>query len=225
MNGTNEETIANLVLENNNLIYSIANRFNNYSAKDDLYQVGVVGLISAYHNFDKTRGSKFSTYAFPYILGEMKQYVRQDKGVKISRDITYLGLKIERAKELIMQRLKREPTTLEIAKFLEIEEYKIIEALQANYYVKSLDEPINDEGKELTLKDSIAQYEPYDKLDLIYLRDTLNDLSRDEKRLLNLRFLQDKTQIEAAHIMDISQVQVSRYEQKIITRLKDHLYH
>ena len=98
MNDLDKNDLVNLIVKNENLIYSLANRFSSYSSKEDLYQIGIIGLINAYRNFNPNRGCKFSTYAFPYILGEMKKYVREDIGIKISRDTIYLCSRIERAR-------------------------------------------------------------------------------------------------------------------------------
>ena len=225
MNDIDNEELVYLIMQNKNLIYSLANRFCNHCCKEDLYQVGVIGLINAYHNFDSQRGCKFSTYAFPYILGEIKKYVREDMGLKISRDIIYLCSRIEKARELITHNLNRNPTISELSSHLEIEEDKIVEALQVNLFIKSLDEPINDEGKTLTISDSIFKEERVDKLDLISLRDELSRLSSDERLLLEFRYLQDKTQQETANIMGITQVQVSRGEQKALGKLRQRMYH
>jgi RNA polymerase sporulation-specific sigma factor len=219
------DELANLILENDKLIHSLTNQFGGYSSKEDLYQVGVIGLISAYRNYDESRGSKFSTYAYPYILGEMKKYLREDRGLKISRDVIYLCSKIERAKELIIQKLNRNPTTYELATYLEMDEEKIIEAIQINKFIKSLDEPINEEGKELTVKDSLYKERYYDDIDLITLRDEFSNLRPNEQNLFYNRYIKDKTQLETALIMGVSQVQVSRDEQKILTKLRSNFHH
>lgn len=225
MNDLDKNDLVNLIVKNENLIYSLANRFSSYSSKEDLYQIGIIGLINAYRNFNPNRGCKFSTYAFPYILGEMKKYVREDIGIKISRDIIYLCSRIERARELLMQNLKRYPTITELSSYLEVEETKIIEALQINFYLKSLDEPINNEDKELTLKDCLSQEDTTDKLDLISLKEELKNLSTEEKMLLKFRYLEDKTQQEIADIMGMSQVQVSRGEQRVLSKLRQRMFH
>lgn len=224
MNDIREKALEGLIFENENLIRSLANNYHTYSSKDDLYQVGIIGLINAYHNFDDQRGCKFSTYAYPYIDGEMKKYMREDRGIKVSRDIVYLSARIMQAKEIIMQKLRREPTTGELALYLELDESKIIDALQVNAFIKSIDEPINEEGKELTIQDFICQDERIDKLDLIWLRDELSKLSDKEKQLLLIRYFQDRTQAETAEIMHMSQVQVSRGEHRVLERLKNNIY-
>ena len=131
--------------------------------------------------------------------------------------------RIERAKDLLAQRYMREPTMKEVASFLQIDENKIVEALEINRYVKSIDETIHDDGKELTLKDVISEYRTYDIIDLISLRDELNNLSSQERMLIEKRFIDGMTQCETAAILGVSQVEVSRLEKKLKNNLKSKL--
>lgn len=212
------DEITNLILNNEKLIYSITNYFKNYNSREDLYQAGCLGLISAYKKYDPNMNCKFTTYAYPYILGEMRKLVREDKGIKISREITKLNLKIEKAYVLLTQKLMKEPTTYEIASFLEIPEYYVSEAILSLNKIKSIDEPVNGEGKEFTLQDVIGESNNID--DLILLRDSLNKLTEDEKELINNRYVNDYTQSETSKIIGMSQVQVSRKEHKVLEKLK-----
>ena len=212
------DEITNLILNNEKLIYSITNYFKNYNSREDLYQAGCLGLISAYKKYNPNMNCKFTTYAYPYILGEMRKLVREDKGIKISREITKLNLKIEKAYVLLSQKLMKEPTTYEIASFLEIPEYYVSEAILSLNKIKSIDEPVNGEGKEFTLQDVIGETSNID--DLILLRDSLNKLTEDEKELINNRYVNDYTQSEISKIIGMSQVQVSRKEHKVLEKLK-----
>ena len=133
-------------MDNERLIYSITNYFKNYSSKEDLYQAGCLGLINAYKKYDPNMNCKFTTYAYPYILGEMRKLVREDKGIKVSREISKLNLKIEKAYVLLSQKLMKEPSIEEIANFLEIPEYYVSEAIMSLNKIKSIDEPVNDSG-------------------------------------------------------------------------------
>lgn len=212
------DEITNLILNNEKLIYSITNYFKNYNSREDLYQAGCVGLISAYKRYNPNMNCKFTTYAYPYILGEMRKLVREDKGIKISREITKLNLKIEKAYVLLTQKLMKEPTTYEIASYLEIPEYYVSEAILSLNKIKSIDEPVNGDGKEFTLQDVIGESNNID--DLILLRDSLNRLTEDEKELINNRYVNDYTQAETSKIIGMSQVQVSRKEHKVLEKLK-----
>ncbi|MFA5407728.1 MAG: sigma-70 family RNA polymerase sigma factor [Bacilli bacterium] len=210
------------IMSNQNLIYALTKHYD-YRLQDDLFQVGVVGLIDAYNHYDVNYNTKFSSYAYPYIVGEIKKYIREDRNIKISRDVIYLCSKIEKTRVILQQKMHKEPSTSDLSSFLEIDESKIIEALQINSYVRSIDEPLNDEGKELTLKDMISERENYDKIDLISLRDELNRLSPKERHIIEQRYYDDRTQCETAAIMGLSQVDVSRTERKLILSLKDRL--
>lgn len=210
--------ITNLIMDNERLIYSIAKTFKNYQAKEDLYQAGCLGLIIAYKKYNPNMNCKFTTYAYPFILGEMRKLVREDKSLKISREISKLNLKIEKAYILLSQKLMKEPSISEIANFLEIPEYYISEAILSLNKVKSIDEPVNTDGRDLTLQDVIGKSENID--DLILLRESLKTLNNDEKKLIENRYMKDYTQSETSKIIGISQVQVSRKEQKVLNKLK-----
>ncbi len=208
-----EEAIFN----NQNLVYSIANYFKNYKNKEDLYQAGYMGIINAYRNFNINQGCKFSTYAYPYILGEMRKLVREDKGIKISRQINKINLMIEKAYILLSQKLMRNPSLTEIANYLEIDEYLVNEAINSTNVIKSIDEPVNEEGN-FTLQEVIGYSDNID--DLIMLKDNLKKLNLQEQELIKNRYINDLTQTETSNIMNMTQVQVSRQEKKILQKLK-----
>ena len=201
--------LETLIIQNQRLIYSIMKYFYNYPNKDDLYQAGCIGLIEAYYRYQSEQNTKFTTYAYPYILGEMRKLIREDKGIKISRNISSLYLKIEKASILLSQRLMREPSVCEIASFLEIDENLVIEAINSTNVLLDIDEiPISHHDD---LNDSIC------------LKDELNKLSSEEWSIIKNRYLDDKTQTETANIMGMSQVQVFRKEQKVLQKLKKRL--
>ena len=212
------DNITKLIYENEKLIYSIANYFKNYNSMEDLYQAGCLGLINAYKRYNPNLNCKFTTYAYTYILGEMRKLVREDKGIKISREISKLNLKIEKAYVLLSQKLMKEPSITEIANYLEIPEFYVSEAINSLNKIKSIDEPISSDGKEYTLNDIIGKEENID--DLILLRDSLKNLTNEEKILIENRYMNDYTQTETSKLVGISQVQVSRKEQKILQKLK-----
>lgn len=212
-----------LILENKNLIYSMTRYFEKFCNKEDLFQAGCIGMILAYKNYDESMGVKFTTYAYPYILGEMKKLVRENKSVKVSRNIQMLSLKIEKANILLTQKLMREPNNIEIADYLELPIELVNEAINSNMMVYSIDEPLTDDGKVITLQDTIGNIDNENLDDLISLRDELSKLSDFEKCLIEKRYNNDLTQAETAKILGISQVQVSRNEQKVLLKLKDKL--
>ena len=212
-----------LILENRNLIYSITKYFEKYSNKEDLFQAGCIGMILAYKNYDANMNVKFTTYAYPYILGEMKKLVREDKSVKISRNIQSLSLKIEKANILLTQKLMRDPTIVELSDFLEIPISMIEDALNSTRPIYSIDEPLNNDGKEITLQDTIGKIDNMNMDVLLLLKEELTKLNPFEKKLISKRYMNDMTQQQTAKELGISQVQVSRGEQKILTKLKSKL--
>lgn len=210
-------SLEEAIFNNENLVYSISNYFKNYKNKEDLYQAGYIGIINAYKNFDQNQGCKFSTYAYTYILGEMRKLVREDKGIKISRQISKMNLMIEKAYILLSQKLMRNPSTKEIASYLEIDEYLVSEAINSTNVIRSIDEPVNDEGN-FTLGEVVGYSENID--DLMLLRENLLKLNKNEQELIKNRYLNDLTQTETSNIMNMTQVQVSRKEKKILQKLK-----
>lgn len=217
------DDLEKLIIDNQNLIYSITHNFTNYPNKEDLFQAGTLGLINAYYRFDPNIGVKFTTYAYPYIVGEMCRLVRKDKGIKVSRNISKLNLMIEKASILLSQQLMREPTMSELSNFLEISEYELYEAIRSNNAIQSIDEAINDDEKEMTLHDVVSQNADVDIDDLILLRQALENLDDFERDLIENRYMRDMTQSETSKVLGMSQVQVSRKEQKILMKLKDKL--
>lgn len=216
------EDINEIIEQNSRLIYSVVKLFGNSTNKEDLYQAGVLGMLKAYRNFDSSMDVKFTTYAYPYILGEVKKLVREDKGIKISRSISKLNYKIDQISNLLSQKFFREPTTKEIADYLGIEEYYVVESINSRRELKSIDEPVASDSKELTLHETLPSKQ-MDIDSLISLRDEVTNLTEFERELINSRYFKDNTQSETASILGISQVQVSRNEQKILTKLKSKL--
>lgn len=200
------------------LVYSIIQRYTKYFEKDDLYQAGMVGLINAYHNFDSSQGTKFSTYAYYYVLGEVRKFVREAGLVKVSSDLVKLNQSIEKVREVMSQRLGREPTTTEISLFLEVDEEKIEEARVAALDVRSLDYSVDEELPEFY--NSVAAFDTETTPDILDLRSEIAKLPEEEKSLIIARYYEDMTQSEASRELGISQVQVSRKEGKILEKLR-----
>ncbi len=211
--------LENIILDNINLIYKAAQYFKNYASKEDLINAGVIGMINAYNKFDDSFNTKFSTYAFSYIMGEMKKCIRNDKNIKISRDISSLNFKIEKVKQLLIQKYNREPSIKELSLYLEIDEKYIIEALNSVNNIDSLDSAVKSDSKELNLYDFIPDKEKDIDL-LIDLNDSLNKLNKNDLKLIKYRYYKDLSQQQTAKLLGMSQVQVSRNEKKIIKQLK-----
>ena len=213
-----------LINGNLKLVLSILRSFNkgNYNMVD-LFQEGVIGLIKAIDNFDLSYNLKLSTYAVPLILGEIKRYIRDNNSIRVSRSIKDLAYNILKYKESYFNVHGYEPTNSEIAKELNVEEYKIAQALDSLKEPMSIFEPIyNDGGDTIYLMDQIADKKDLnsDKDMLISLRRGLNKIKDREREILIERYIIGKTQMEIAESLNISQAQVSRIEKNAIMSLK-----
>ena len=205
------------LLEYENLVFSIISKYSNYFDRDDLYQVGMIGLIDAYKHFDESVGVKFSSYAYYYILGEVTKFVRENRCVKVSKDIIKLNSSIERCRDIMRQRLGREATDTEISLFLEIDEEKIGEVRSCMQDVRSLDFCYEE---DVSLYNSVMCFDNEINAAVLDLRSEISKLSEDERALIDVRYYQDMTQSEASKKLGISQVQVSRKEGKILEKLR-----
>ena len=209
------EELKELIINNQKLIYSIASKFK--GDKEDLFQAGCLGLINAYQKYNTDYNTKFTTYAYPFIMGEMYKYVLGDKNIKLSPEIVKLNLAIKKAEDYLTQKYKRGPTDIELSSFLEIPIYKLVEVRNC-YQTLSLD----DDSNESNLYDYIS-LDDTSKDDLILLRDALNRLEAKEKELIIKRYFYNKTQQEIANELGINQVKISREEGKVLTKLKKYM--
>ena len=212
----------NFILKYSKLIYSLTHYFEFYNNKEDLYQAGCVGLIQAYQNFDESYGVKFSTYAYSYILGEMKKLVRLDKGIKVSKSLYQLNSKIDKVRSVLSQKLMRNPTMDEIANFLDVDVSLVNEAVLVSNSLLCLDKPIEMDESSVSLADVIASNE-MDFNTRLALKEELSNLSFEEKELVLKRFIESKTQSEVASSIGVSQVKISRMENKIKEKIKTRL--
>jgi len=207
--------LKDLVLNNQNLIYSIALKFK--GDLEDLFQVGCIGLINAYKNYDNSQPTKFTTYAYPYIFGEIYKYVLRNKNIKLTPELAKLNTGINKAEEYLTQKLKRQPTDLEIASFLEIPPSQIAEVRNI-LETTSLD----DDTKDYDLYNFYG-FDENNKDDLILLRDAINKLEEHEKELILKRYYYNMTQTEIAKQNGVNQVKVSREEGKVLTKLRSYI--
>lgn len=213
------------ILEYEKLVYSVVKKFQGSFDIEDLKQVGMMGLIKAYKNFKEGFDTKFTTYAYTYILGEVLSYIRSSKVIKVNKEMQSLYRKILKIKEIMTQKLMREPSTFEIACFLEIDEKQVEDAILANEFVKSLDYSLNeeDDNKELNMYDMISFEEMMYNPEYLDLRKALEDLPEEERVLIYDRYFNDLTQSQVSQKLNTSQVQVCRSEAKILKKLKDQL--
>ena len=212
---------VDLVVDNEKLVYSIINKFRGYFDMDDLYQVGMIGLINASKNFNKNEGVKFSTYAYTYVFGEVNKYIRENNNIKIGKDAIRLKKSIEKAKDIMRQKLFREPTTLEVSLFLDMPLEKVLEIESIKQETKSLDYIGEEDSNNLynTVSFENKEMNP----EILDLKTELENLDNDEKKLIYSRYYLDMTQQETSKEMGMSQVQVYRKEAKIFKKLKSRL--
>lgn len=220
---TMNKELEDLIVDNSKLIYSIISKYQSYYDKEDLYQIGVIGMIKAYKNYKKDSNTKFTTYAYTYILGEVLKYVNENKSFKLSKEYLVIYKKISEAKTILTQRLMKVPSNFELSVFLEIDEQVINHIEMITREIDRLDRIINEDGKNLILLDTIKDEKAETSIDSMMLYEEINKLSSDERKLLKERYFLDKTQSETAKILGINQVQVSRNELKILKKLKNNL--
>lgn len=205
------------ILEYENLIYKMISQYKSFD-KEDLYQVAIIGLMKAKKNYKDSENTKFSTYAYYYILGEINNYITASNPVKVSRDLLRLNKSLEQAKEVMRQRLRREPTSEELSIFLEEPLEKIQEATLATRQVESLDYAYEEENMDLY--NSIGTQEMGMNDEILDLKNAISTLSKEEQQLIIARYFNDLTQQETSKTLGMSQVQVSRKETKILEKLK-----
>lgn len=208
-----------------NMILYHANRFRHYYDIEDLIQEGRIGLEKAKKNYKDGYDTKFSTYAFLYIKGEIYRYVSNSKLIKCGRDYDKIVSAVEKAKDFLYQKLMRPPTLEEISVFTEIEVSMIEEAQLSQELVRSLDYVMNedDEGKELQLYDTVSYSEKGYQEDILDLKVALGQLTESERELIECRYYQEMTQQETSERLGVNQVKVSRQEGKILEKLRSQL--
>ncbi len=214
-----------LIKGNLRLVLSVIQRFQNRGeSMDDLFQVGVIGLIKAVDNFNLDLNVKFSTYAVPMCIGEIRRYLRDDSPIRVSRSMKDTAYKAMQVKEELINKNKKEPSVDEIAKALNMEKSEVVLALEAIVDPISLYEPVyNDGGDTIYVMDQVGDNNTDgDWIDEIMIKDELKNLEPREKNILYLRFMQGKTQMEVAKEVGISQAQVSRLEKTALKRIKSH---
>lgn len=212
-----------LINGNLKLVLSVVQRFAGRGENpDDLFQVGCIGLIKSIDNFDISHEVKFSTYAVPMIIGEIRRYLRDHSPVRVSRSIKDTAYKAMQVKEQLTIKNQKEPTVDEIAKELQIPREDVVIALESIVDPVSLNEPVySDGGDTIYVMDQVGdKNDDKNWLDEIFLKEAIKNLNQREKRILNLRFMKGKTQMEVANEIGISQAQVSRLEKGVIDKIK-----
>ena len=211
-----------LVVDNSGLIWSIVRKFRGrgYEA-EDLFQIGAIGLIKCIDKFDMSYDVKFSTYAVPMIYGEIRRFLRDDGIIKVSRTLKEISTKANRERENYIKNYNIEPDIKTLAKIVNVSVEELVSALDSSKIVESIDNEDNTENN-FSIKDKLPSNINESELIInkIDLNTTMNKLSIEDRKVIQLRYFQDKTQTQVAKIMGISQVQVSRMEKKILLKMK-----
>lgn len=212
-----------IIEENKNLIYSIIKKYTYYYDKEDLFQTATIGLIKAYNNYDSSKNTKFSTYAYTYILSEVLLYINNNRDIRLGKNYLKIYKKINEAKLVLTQKLMKEPTIYELSLFLELDENLINQVLALTQSFSNLEEIISKDGKNLTLLDVVSDKDKDKMIDNLILKETLNNLTEEERQILMLRYYDERTQQEVANILGTNQVYISRNEKKVLKKLKEDL--
>ena len=214
-----------LITGNLKLILSVIRRFSARGENpDDLFQVGCIGLIKAIDNFDTSLDVRFSTYAVPMIIGEIRRYLRDNNSVRVSRSLKDIAYKAMQVKESLTSKLGNEPTIEQIAKELDLKKEDVVLALEAIVEPVSLYEPVySDGGDTIFVLDQVGDKNDDENwIDEILFKQSMKNLPERERTIINLRFFDGKTQMEVAKEIGISQAQVSRLEKGALKRIKNH---
>lgn len=209
--------MSNEIIESNSwLIYKIARSYSEYYNIEDLFQVGSIGLLKAYKNYDKNSNVKFSTFAYKYVFGEIISYIKKDRNIIVGDEYMTIYKKYEKVKSLLISKYNREVSFSEICKFMEMDEQKLLSVIESVMFTKSID------------GDSLINYEfAYDNREDIFnkvlLESELDALEPFDKSLINYRYYQGFTQSETAQALNTSQVKVSRREKMILQRIKTNI--
>lgn len=221
------EAMNRLIEANLPLVTSISRKFINRGYDyEDIYQIGCMGLVKAINNFDDKYNVKFSTYAVPMIIGEIKRFLRDDGIIKVSRNVKSLAKKLHFDKEALTKKLNRDPSIEELAEFSGIDKEEILFALESSASMQYLYEVIHqDDGAPVLLIDKLSENVAEDKnlTEKIALKEALNNLDVKSRQIIVLRYFKDKTQIQVAKMLGISQVQVSRIEKKVLLEMRKQL--
>lgn len=218
----NKEIMSKLITENSNLIWSIVTRFKDRGYEiEDLYQIGCIGFIKSIKRFDTNFEVKLSTYAVPYILGEIKRFIRDDGPVKISRSIKDLSYKINLIQKEYISKKGRDVKIDELVKILKVDKEDILLAIDSSNIVESIDKNIND-SEDLTIMDKLQSNrdEEKDIINKITVEGLINKLDEKSRKIIMLRYYRGKTQSQVADLLGVTQVQISRLEKKILNNMK-----
>ena len=212
------------IMKYEKLVNKIAYMYSNFSNFEDLHQQGMIGLLKALNNYKSDGNTKFSSYAYIWIKGEILEYLRLDKNIKISKELMNLSKEITICSETLRNRFNREPTIEEIAFYLEKDINDISEAILSREIVLSCDYSLNnDENKDVNLYDTVPYYQMEFNEDYLDLHNEIDKLTNEEKEIISMRYFNDMTQSEVSKKLGTNQVNISRKEEKILSKLNKSL--
>ncbi|URZ00168.1 RNA polymerase sigma-F factor [Clostridium felsineum] len=223
----NKEALNKIIENNLPLVSAISRKFLNRGYEyDDIFQIGCMGLVKAVNNFNSEYKVKFSTYAVPMIMGEIKRFLRDDGIIKVSRSVKSTARQLHYDREKLVKKLNREPTIEELSEFSGIDKEEIIMATESTTSMQYLYDVVHqDDGSPVLLIDKLS--EPYSEdsevIDKIVLKQIIKNLDKKSKQIIMLRYFKDKTQTQVASMLGISQVQVSRIEKRILKAIREKL--
>jgi RNA polymerase sporulation-specific sigma factor len=223
----NKNALNKLIEVNLPLVSTISKKFLNRGYEyEDIFQIGCMGLVKAVNNFDENYNVKFSTYAVPMILGEIKRFIRDDGMIKVSRSVKNTAKKLHYDKEALTKELNRDPTVEELSKYSGVNVEDIIFAVESANSLQYLYDTIHqDDGSPVLLIDKLSENpeEDNEMVDRIALKEALKSLDTKSRQIIMLRYFKDKTQVQVAKMLGISQVQVSRIEKKVLKTMRERL--
>ena len=221
------DAMNSLIEMNLPLVSSLSKKFLNRGYDyEDIFQIGSIGLVKAINNFDLTYNVKFSTYAVPMIIGEIKRFLRDDGMIKVSRNVKSLARKVYFYKEVLTKKLKRSPTIDELAEYADVDKEEILFAIESSNSLQYLYDTIHqDDGAPVLLIDKLSEKGVDDGniIERIALKEALSSLDKKSRQIILLRYFKDKTQVQVAKMLGINQVQVSRIEKKVLSEMRKKL--
>jgi len=221
------DAMNTLIEMNLPLVSSLSKKFLNRGYDyEDIFQIGSIGLVKAINNFDLTYNVKFSTYAVPMIIGEIKRFLRDDGMIKVSRNVKSLARKVYFYKEVLTKKLKRSPTIDELAEYADVDKEEILFAIESSNSLQYLYDTIHqDDGAPVLLIDKLSEKSVDDGniIERIALKEALSSLDNKARQIILLRYFKDKTQVQVAKMLGINQVQVSRIEKKVLAEMRKKL--
>lgn len=219
----NEDAKEHVVSENIGLVKSVASKFLNTGYEwEDLYQIGCMGLVKAVERFNPAFNVRFSTYAVPLIIGEIKRFLRDDGKIKVSRDVKSGIKKMKEAERMLQYKFARQPKVSELAEAMEMEIEDVVYLMEANSTMSSIESIDDTERKDIFFKEPQTNEEE-SKINMITIKSLIHNMKERDRQIIVLRYFKDMTQQEVANILQISQVQVSRLEKRILENLKEEI--